>query len=378
MWNRDVMDTEKITLGDVRAKLSEFGDPWEAGVTSLSSLPLSEQIQHLGVKPPEGEMTLEQIANSWASAEESQKASAIGAVGVPAAYDLRNVGGRNFVTPIRDQGSCGSCVAFGTTATVEAQVRVQYGNPNYPIDLSEAHLFFCHARERGANCSTGWWPKEAFDAYQSKGVSDEACYPYSSGLAKKDCSGLCSNWAERVVKITGYTDLTNKPADIKNWISTRGPVCACFVVYEDFFSYKSGVYKHVTGAEAGGHCVTIVGYNDDGGYWICKNSWNTGWGEQGFFRIAYGQCGIDSWSNFGVNSIENTGWKNNCRVLGLWAIDQDRNAWAYFDCVGWRKISPDNDNIFFDILAQLIAAKAAARPVNFYEENSVIKQIYVL
>lgn len=78
------------------------------------------------------------------------------------------------MTLIRDQGSCGSCVAFGTTATVEAQVRVQNGNPNYPIDLSEAHLFFCHARERGANCSTGWWPKEAFDAYKSKGVSDEA------------------------------------------------------------------------------------------------------------------------------------------------------------------------------------------------------------
>lgn len=65
-------------------------------------------------------------------------------------------------------------------------------------------------------------------------------------------------------------------------------------------------------------------------------------------------------------------------MTGLWAINQDRNAWAYFQAIGWRKISPDNDNIFLDMLAQLTAAKAAARPVSFYEEQGVIKQIYVL
>ncbi len=373
------METEKITIEDVRGALSAAGDPWEAGVTSLSSLSPSEQKQHLGLTPPEGEPTIAEIEQLWVSREASLRAEAISAFGIPSAYDLRNVGGKNFVTPIRDQKSCGSCVAFGTVATVESQVRLQYGNPNLDIDLSEAHMFFCHGRDRGATCSTGWWPNEAFDAFTGKGVSDEPCYPYDIGLSKKDCSGLCSNWADRVVKITGYTPLTGKVADIKNWINTKGPVCACFIVYEDFFSYKSGVYKYVTGAKAGGHCVTIVGYDDARGCWICKNSWGTGWGEQGFFNIAYGQCGIDTWLNLGVNSIAATGWHSNCHVTGLWTIDQDRNAWVYFDCVGnWRKISPDNDNIFFDMLAQLIAAKAAGRPVNFYEENSVIKQVYVL
>lgn len=372
------MDSEKITLGDIRAKLGQEGDPWEAGVTSLSALAPEVRNRLLGVRPPEGEKTIEEIAQQWVTTVDAQKAKTIGSVGAPSAYDLRNLYGRNYVTDIRNQKYCGSCVAFGTVATVESQVRVQYNNPNYPIDLSEAHLFFCHGRERGATCSTGWWPKDAFDAFQSKGVSDEACYPYDSGLAKQDCSGLCSNWADRVTKISGYTDLTNNVAGIKNWISTKGPVCTCFVVYDDFFSYKSGIYKYMTGGQAGGHCVTIVGYNDDPGYWICKNSWGADWGEKGFFRIAYGQCGIDSWSNFGVNDIVNTGWKNNCHVIGLWTIDQDRNAWAYFDAVGWRKISSDNDNIFFNMLAQLTAAKATGRQVNFYEENSVIKQIYVL
>jgi C1A family cysteine protease len=320
---------------------------------------------------------IEQLVNST---KDSLKAAALGAIGAPAAYDLRSVGGNNFVTPIRDQKNCGSCVAFGTIATVESRFLLQRNNPNpSAIDLSEAHLFFCYGRDDGASCSTGWWPQKAFDAFKSKGVADEACYPYDSGLAKKDCSGLCSNWADRAVKITGYTDLTEKPAEIKQWLSSgNGPVSACFIVYQDFFSYRSGIYKHVSGEQAGGHCVTIVGYNDNPGYWICKNSWDTGWGEQGFFRIAYGECGIDSWLNHGVNAIVETGWLNNQRIIGLWTIDQDRNAWVYFANVGWRKLSPDNDNIFFDMLTQLIAAKAAARPVNFRQDNGVIKEIYVL
>jgi hypothetical protein len=254
---------------------------------------------------------------------------------------------------------------------------VQRKDPNLVVDMSEAHLFFCHAHARGYGCSTGWWPQEAFDDFKSKGVSDEACYTYASGLAKQDCSGLCSNAADRVVKITGYTTLTGQSAKIKDWVSSKGPVSACFIVYQDFFSYTKGIYKHVTGGKAGGHCVTIVGYNDNPGYWICKNSWGTNWGEDGFFCIAYGQCGIESWLNHGVNAIENTGWQTNRRVSGLWTINEDRNAWAHFAGLGWRKISRENDNILFDMLAQLVAAKAAGRPVSFYEVKGVIKQVYV-
>ena len=371
------MQSDQISLEQIRRELSAEGDPWEAGVTSLSSLPFEEQKKHLGVTPPPGEPSIQEIARRVQAMRESLRAEALRAVGAPSAYDLRNVGGKNFVTPIRDQKNCGSCVAFGTVATVESQLRVQRNDPNLDANLSEAHLFFCLGRDTGASCANGWWPQRAFDAFKSTGVADEMCYPYDSGLSKQDCSGLCADWANRVLKITGYTELTGKPAQIKEWVSTKGPVSACFIVYQDFFSYRSGVYRHVTGGEAGGHCVTIVGYNDSEGCWICKNSWATSWGEQGFFRIAYGECGIDSWLNHGVDAIQNTGWQNNRRVIGLWAINQDRNAWVYFEGLGWRKISPDNDNIFFDMLAQLIAAKAAARPVNFYEGNSVIQQVYV-
>jgi C1A family cysteine protease len=80
------------------------------------------------------------------------------AVVLTVTYNLRNVGGQNFVTPIRDQGNCGFCVAFGTVATVEGRSRTQANNPNPNVDLSEAHLFYCYGFNDGKNCQNGWWP----------------------------------------------------------------------------------------------------------------------------------------------------------------------------------------------------------------------------
>ena len=367
-----------IGLEEIRSALANQNNPWQAALTSMSSLPPDEQQQRLGVKPPPGDPTVDEVAQRAEQIRDQIQARALERntrVALPGAFDMRNLDGGNYVTDIRDQGSCGSCVAFGTVATAEGRLRRQTGNPNLPIDLSEAYLFFVHGRARGRNCDNGWWPSEALQDFQNKGVVDEECDPYD--LRKTDGSGVCADAASRLSTITGSTELTNDPAKIKDWLVNQGPVCACFVVYNDFFSYSSGVYKHVAGDKAGGHCVSIVGYNDNPGYWICKNSWGKGWGEQGFFNIAYGECGIDSWSNFGVNAVLYSGWRNNTQVQGLWAIDQQRNAWAYFASLGWKKISNETDSIFYTMLSDLIAAKAAGRPVNFFEQDNTIKQLYV-
>ncbi len=146
--------------------------------------------------------------------------TAAAAVGAPPAFDLRNVGGKNYVTPVKDQRSCGSCVAFGTAAVLETSLRLAAGNPDLDVDLSEAQLFYCYGRKQGRNCSNGWWPDAALDAVREGGLGFEASYPYTAG--DQDCTGLDANWKSRYVSVANRTKLSG--AQIKQWISTRGPV----------------------------------------------------------------------------------------------------------------------------------------------------------
>jgi C1A family cysteine protease len=277
------------------------GEPWQAAETAISQLPPEERAMRLGYTPGPGEQSLAE--REAAAATQVHTLGAVAAAGYPPAFDLRNVGGQNYITSIKDQGGCGSCVAFGSCATVEGTARLQSGQPGLAIDLSEAQLFYCIARSQGRTCggaTGGWWPDAALDAFKNPGIADEACYPYTAG--DQNCTNLCSNWQSRVTKITGWHKITSTD-DMKTWLSSKGPLATCFTVYADFYSYSSGVYKHVSGQLEGGHCVSVVGYDNVAGCWICKNSWGTGWGDGGFFRIAYGQCGIDAtmWAVEGVN-----------------------------------------------------------------------------
>jgi C1A family cysteine protease len=365
------MALERMEPAALQAAIIQAGESWVPGITNVSELSDEDKRLHLGAVPPPGEASLDEREKRAAA---NRGAAAITATGTPAAYDLRNVDGHNYITPIRDQGNCGSCVAFGSVATVEGTFRWQRRDANLQVDLSEAELYYCIARAQGRNCSNGWWCDKGIDAFKTDGVVDEACYPYTAG--DQNCTNRCSNWQSRLTKINGWHPITSV-ADMKTWISTRGPLSCAFTVYNDFFNYRSGVYRHVSGGVAGGHCVCCVGYNDAGGYWICKNSWGPNWGDDGFFCIAYGECGIDS-EMWAVDGVVETGWLNGRKVIGLWTIDQNRNAWVYLDGnIGWRRIAYDNDNIFFDLLTQLSSAKLTKSSVNVYQEDGVIKQVYV-
>ena len=366
-------------LQSIQEAIASAGHTWTAGNTSVSSLPDDERIKRLGFAPGPNEQSLEQRESSAAAsfAAFQSGAAAAGGISAPASFDWRNVGGQNYVTSIKDQGGCGSCVAFGVTAAVESKIKIVRGS-GYPVDLSEAQLFYCIARSQGRTCgppqaTAGWWPEPAMIGYRDIGITDEACYPYIAG--DQNCTGLCSDWANRVTKITGYTKLSNI-ADMKNWIATNGPVETCFSVYSDFFSLKSGVYKKTSDVFKGGHCVCVIGYDDVQGCWICKNQWGTNFGEAGFFKIGYGQCGID-FEMMGVNGIVDNYWINSKKVVGLWAINEERNAWVYLSDIGWRKISNNNDDGFINTLTQLAVAKAVGATVNVYLEASMITIAYV-
>jgi hypothetical protein len=252
---------------------------WTAGVTSVSGLSPEEQERLCGV--PLEALEGEQLQAGGEATRVSTSYT------YPSALDWRNIGGEDWTTPIRYQGLCGSCVAFGTIGAIESRMEIDSGDPSLNPDLSESHLFYCGC---GACCELGWLPTYALDFARNPGIADEGCFPYVVG--DPPCNP-CSDWQDRVTRIAGWARVTNTD-DMKQALTESGPFEATMVVYEDFFDYVGGVYEHTWGDPVGGHAVTIVGYNDVDGYWIAKNSWDTWWGESGWFRIAYGECGIDN------------------------------------------------------------------------------------
>lgn len=274
------MSTEEIK--SIRSSIREKGHQWSAGLTSLSMLPGEERKRRLGLVLEEKEIAM----MAAALVKEDALAASEGVVFRYApSWDWRNVLGRDWTTPIRDQGGCGSCVAFGTLAIVESNLEIFRKNPYLNPNLSEADLFYCGC---GRCCSTGWSFGPALTYVRDKGVPDEACFPYAAG--NQPCKP-CADRNKRIIKIQGWRMICNV-SQAKDWISREGPVMTGMEVYDDFFSYRGGIYKHATGAFQGTHAIAVVGYNDVDRYWICKNSWGTGWGEAGWFRIAYEECGI--------------------------------------------------------------------------------------
>jgi C1A family cysteine protease len=263
---------------------------WQAKETPQSFLTLSQKKALLGYVPDKE------------FAQEVNSVAASGPLGILPAFDpevdwrTKN-GGK--VSPVKDQGACGSCVSFGTVGLMESMALIEKG---ILLDLSEADLHFCSSH--GENCQ-GWSPSQALKSVKERGVTDEAHFPYASAFSGG--SPHCKVAPDRnnyvyTFKTSGWQIFD---AYRKDSLTHQGPMTACFTVYDDFFSYGGGVYHHVSGARAGGHCILVVGYSESQGCWICKNSWGTEWGDAGFFKIAYGECSIDGILSpfFGVQDI---------------------------------------------------------------------------
>jgi C1A family cysteine protease len=240
-----------IDIKQLKKTLIDVGARWESHD--------AVEEHGLGYTPGPGDHSLvEREGIALANHKQFMAFSAVVAPAYPASLDWRNHNG-NFVTPIKDQKNCGSCVAFGSCATVEANVEIKQHKPGLGLNLSEAHLFYCHVPGiPPGSCSGGWYPDAALNVFQKRGVVDEKCFPYTPG--DQPCK-VCEDWQKRLTKISGWHKIT-ATADMKNWIAKYGPVASCFTVYADFFAYKTGVYHHVSGAVQGGHCISVVGYDD--------------------------------------------------------------------------------------------------------------------
>jgi hypothetical protein len=254
---------------------------WEAGDNPIFRLSREEQRKLCGAILPSPQEKEEHL---WVNEGLRPK--------LPERLDWRDIEGVNWLTPIRNQGPCGSCVAFGTMAAFEGLINIYCDSPGQDLDLSEQHMFSCG----GGSCSYGWWYREACEYLQEYGAPLEECLPYEA--RDDNCYETCSDWEEQARKISEWRWIGYAYGETVERMKINlmdGPLVGGFTVYDDFFSYSGGVYQHVWGDVAGGHCICIIGWDDADSCWIVKNSWGPGWGEDGYFRIrmGYDEVGIE-------------------------------------------------------------------------------------
>ena len=362
----------------IAAAIDKEGLRWTAGPTELTALSPAQQRSYLGLVVTPDEHA--RLAAEMTRAATAEAALGIAAVGLPAAVDWRNNGG-NYVTSIKNQGQCGSCVSFCSCSTIESAVRIKLGNPNYAIDLSEGFLQFCG----GGSCN-GWGLTSGLDYAKSTGVTDEACMPYTAPPDMSCATGRCADWQNRLTKISSYSSLATTDAR-KNALATGGPVLAGMEVWSDFFAYRGGVYvKSSTATRVGPngtpgyHCISVIGYDDAQGCWILKNSWGPNWGEGGFARVAYGQADLlidTSWPFYSVVADIAAAWQGNVTVSQVFASRDAQNAWAYFAGIGWRRIQPGAPDGVTNMLALFTAAVVKGLPVTVYLDASLVYQAYL-
>jgi hypothetical protein len=161
-------------------------------------------------------------------------------------------------------------------------------------DFSEQDLVSCSG---AGNCATGGSPAAALNYIMTTGIVTEDCFPYT---AQDDPCSLCVDYLDKISSIAGWGYVTQATANESLIIAAlqNGPLVGYMQVYTDFYGYSSGIYAPTPSATYDGdHGIVIVGYYDDGvdKYWICKNSWGTGWGDNGYFNIKMGECAIGTW-----------------------------------------------------------------------------------
>jgi hypothetical protein len=208
---------------------------------------------------------------------------------IPTYYSWCDEGG---CTSVKNQGSCGSCWAFGTVAPLECNILIKDG---LEVDLSEQWLVSCNLE--GWGCDGGWW---AHDYHQWKGdpCGDdgavlEAYFPYTATDAPCDCPYPHDYWIDSWAFIAGE-DIVAPVADIKQAILDYGPVSVAICVNSAFQAYTGGIFSGPTCSDIN-HAVALVGWDDNlgtSGVWILRNSWGTGWGENGYMYIEYGVCDV--------------------------------------------------------------------------------------
>ncbi|KAG0451927.1 hypothetical protein HPP92_025938 [Vanilla planifolia] len=219
---------------------------------------------------------------------------------LPVTRDWREQG---IVSPVKDQGSCGSCWTFSTTGALEAAYTQLTGKST---SLSEQQLVDCASAFNNFGCNGGL-PSQAFEYVKyNGGIDTEQTYPYLG------VNGICNFKQENVgVKVIDSINITLGAEDeLKHAVGLVRPVSVAFEVVKGFNLYKKGVYSSDTCGRDPmdvNHAVLAVGYGVEDGipYWLIKNSWGTNWGDNGYFKMELGKnmCGVATCASYPIVAV---------------------------------------------------------------------------
>jgi C1A family cysteine protease len=186
---------------------------------------------------------------------------------------------KGVLTPVKDQGQCGSCWAFSAVDAIESYGKL-FGNYSLK-ELSTQQVNACDKVDEGCN---GGNTESAYEyVVEAGGIETESDYPYTAGGGK---TGKCKFSAAKVaVKITGYKGVKEGEDNLLPALQD-GPASVC-VAANAFQTYEGGILKMCPGRID--HCVQTVGVVQSDNYWVVRNSWGTDWGEKGFIRLEMGK-----------------------------------------------------------------------------------------
>lgn len=299
-----------LNIQQINQNIQKSGATWFAGKNHLTDKSMDELRRSMGLRL-EGAEDIQ-----FDSPESTLEIKS----DLPPVLDWRNKDGKNWVSPIKDQANCGSCVAFASIGVLETQYKISSLFPDFNIKLSPQYLFACG----GGACELGWLPSSAASFLKKWGAPDESCMPYNSGATGKDvaCRESCNDVKDRRVKLADFETPTRGFKNIQavKKALQHGPLVTAMKVHKDFVAYAGGIYKSTSKDTLGGHAISIVGYDDNKQAFIIRNSWGEEWGEKGFAYVSYDD-------NSGVGNL--TWMYHIAPLMGAVSI-QSPDSYTYF------------------------------------------------
>ncbi|MCF7886024.1 MAG: T9SS type A sorting domain-containing protein [Candidatus Marinimicrobia bacterium] len=354
----------KIDINNIKKEIQKEDLNWRAAENWVAELSEKERQDLIG--PPIDYQQLAKISKG-------RRIDLPKVADLPSSFDWRE---ESYVTPVKNQRSCGSCWAFSTVAQMESWWLIENQRPDTSgsFNLSEQFLI---AEGSAGSCGQGGSIAKSLDIADSIGIPPEWCLEYKASDTIK-LEDADPNWEDYVYKIPAWGYITREEAvvkTIKNALMYH-PVSASYDVYHSFYLYDGGVYEPPAADSIdGAHAILIVGWNDADSSWICKNSWGKYWPDSvdsnynddldGYFKIKWGACNIGKYMPFIWNNAAPNG---NLRVfqdsINL-ELEKGKSKIHTFDLQ-----NPSQDTIHFAAMDYSVPVYFHPNTFNAYQGNS--------